>query len=239
MKAFLLEKYNEVLITGIIPAAWLVGIVCPVLKPGKSAREPTSYRPVSLTSAAGKLMEMTALARLEWIADLKGVFREQQSGFRRQRSTADSLADVVSTFEQARHDKEVAYLLLLDIKSAFDNLPHPAIDDAMDQLGVTGNLRQYIRAFLTNRSLKVRIGKTTSSPRPVETGVPQGSVLSPFLFNVVLATLPDCIPSELHYAVSIAVYADDVALWTHGPTDDAPAVRACLQAALEDRKSVV
>lgn len=124
-------------------------------------------------------MEMAVLARLEWIADLRGAFREQQSGFRRHRSTADSLADLVSMLEQARHDGEAAYVVLLDMKAAFDSLPHSVIDTALDRLGVSGHLRQYVRSFLSNRTLRVKVGRETSTPRRVAVGVPQGSVLRP------------------------------------------------------------
>lgn len=232
-QALLLELYNRVWRTGVMLREWLVSLVRPILKAGKPTGDPASYRPISLTSAAGKLMETVALARLEWIADLRGAFREQQSGFRRHRNTADSLADVVSMLEQARHEREAAYLLLLDMRSAFDSLPHPIIDAALGWLGVTGDLRRYVRAFLCNRTLRVRVGAETSLPRRVCTGVPQGSVLSPFLFNLVLAVLPDCIPTDLPYPVEVALYADDVALWCHGPPADAYVIRACLQRSLE------
>ncbi|XP_077541080.1 uncharacterized protein LOC144153302 [Haemaphysalis longicornis] len=229
----LLRLFNHAWTTGILPAAWLVGLVSPILKVGKPPSEPESYRPVSLTSTAGKVLEHVALARLQWIADQRAVFREQQSGFRRHRCTADSLGDVVSMLEQVRHDKEVAYLLLLDMKAAFDTVPHGAILEALDGLGVVGHLKAYVQAFLAGRTFRVKVGRATSSPRDVCSGVPQGGVLSPFLFNLVLAPLPDCIPAGLQYPVGMAVYADDIAIWTHRPTGENRRVRACLQTALD------
>lgn len=134
----LLQLFTQVWREGNLPPTWRVALVRPMLKVGRPPTEPASYRPVSLTSAAGKLMENTILARLQWIADRRGVFKEQQSGFRRHRCTADSLGDVVSMLEQARHDKEVAFLLLLDMKSAFDSVPHTVILDALDSIGFRG-----------------------------------------------------------------------------------------------------
>ncbi|KAH7937032.1 hypothetical protein HPB49_007549 [Dermacentor silvarum] len=58
--------------------------------------------------------------------------------------------------------------------------------------------------------------------------------LSPFLFNLALASLPSAIPADLRHRVCISVYADDVALWTRGPTRSLPAVRSCLQRALDE-----
>ncbi|KAH7940988.1 hypothetical protein HPB49_008736 [Dermacentor silvarum] len=101
--------------SGCLPEAWLMAVVVPVLKPRKSAKALTSYRPVSLTSAACKVLESVALARLEWIAQALDFFPEQQTGFRRHRCTADSIADVVSSLEDVRGSGEVALLVLLDV----------------------------------------------------------------------------------------------------------------------------
>ncbi|XP_075534470.1 uncharacterized protein LOC142568352 [Dermacentor variabilis] len=81
--------------------------------------------------------------------------------------------------------------------------------------------------------MRVRVGGAFSRPRAVGTGVPQGSVLSPFLFNLALARIPDYIPQFPTHEVRIAVYADDIALFASGPTSVGYAVRACVQRALD------
>ncbi|XP_077534764.1 uncharacterized protein LOC144146710 [Haemaphysalis longicornis] len=91
---------------------------------------------------------------------------------------------------------------------------HGAILEALDGMGVVGSLGGYIRTFLRDRTLRVRVGQATSSVRDIRSGVPQGSVLS------------------LRYPVEVAVYADDVALWTHGPTKYCHTVKRCLKDAL-------
>ncbi|XP_037501541.1 uncharacterized protein LOC119375435 [Rhipicephalus sanguineus] len=169
-------------------------------------------------------MEAVVLPRLRWIAGAMNFMPEQQTGFRRYRCTADSIADVVSTLDDARNRGDVALLVLLDVQSAFDGLPHVVIESALDALGVGGCLRRFITQFLTGRTLRVRVGRTTSSPRAVTSGVPQGSVLSPFLFNLVLAALPAAIPEDERYPTQCSIYADDEALWVHGPRRHLPAV---------------
>lgn len=232
MQPRLLQAYNEVWRTGRRPPSWNEALVVPILKPRKPAAELTSYRPVSLTSAAGKTMEAMALRRLRWITTATNAFPPEQSGFRPGRSTADSLADVVSTLEEARFLGEVGCLVLLDVRSAFDCLPHAPILDALRNLGVCGLMLSYVEAFLSDRTLRVRIGGTVSDPRPVTAGVPQGSVLSPFLFNLVLARLPDFIPCDTPCEVRVAIYADDIALFARGPTQRRPAVLASVQTAI-------
>ncbi|XP_037577106.1 uncharacterized protein LOC119459384 [Dermacentor silvarum] len=116
-------------------------------------------------------------ARLEWIAAQLQYFPEQQSGFRCQRCTADSISDVVATLEDAKATGDVAMLVLLDVKSAFDGLPHAVIKACLDRLGLSGCLRRFISAFLTGRTFRVRVGQELSEPRDITTGVPQGSIL--------------------------------------------------------------
>ncbi|XP_075744176.1 uncharacterized protein LOC142802971 [Rhipicephalus microplus] len=193
----------------------------------------SSYRPVSLTSAPCKVLEKVALERLEWIAGQLEFFPEQLTGFRRHRCTADSISDVVATLEDAKSCGDVAMLLLLDVESAFDSLPHEVVETSLDRLGVHGCLRSFVTAFLTGRTFRVRVGKETSKPRDITAGVPQGSVLSPFLFNLAMAGLPASLPTGTRFAARCSVYADDVALWARGPRRSIPAIRTSLQTALD------
>ncbi|KAH7949377.1 hypothetical protein HPB49_008669 [Dermacentor silvarum] len=232
-KERLLECFNTIWDTGVLPESWLVAVVTRILKSRKPAIALSSYRPVSLTSAACKAMERVALARLGWIAAQLQYFPEQQTGFRRQRCTADSISDVVATLEDAKATGDVAMLVLLDVKSAFDGLPHAVIEACLDRLGQSGCLRRFISAFLTGRTFRVRVGQELSEPRDITTGVPQGSVLSLFLFNMALAGLPASLPADPRFPVRCSIYADDVALWTRGPRKFMPSIRCSLQGALD------
>ncbi|KAH7941177.1 hypothetical protein HPB49_010675 [Dermacentor silvarum] len=166
----LLDCYNNIWWSGQVPEAWRTAIVAPILKSNKPANELSSYRPVSLTSAACKVMEAIALARLEWVARACGFLADQQTGFRRRRCTADSIADVVSTLEDARASGDLAMLLLIDVKGAFDGLPHAVVQHALDLLGIGGNLRRFLSSFLNDRTLRVRVGHARSTPQKYRGG---------------------------------------------------------------------
>ncbi|KAH7937061.1 hypothetical protein HPB49_007675 [Dermacentor silvarum] len=229
----LLEFFNDIWSTEDIPESWRGAVVAPILKPRKPATALCSYRPVSLTSAACKVLERVALARLEWIAAQLQFFPEQQSGFRCYRCTADSIADVVATLEDAKACGDVAMLVLLDVESAFDGLPHTVVEAAMDGLGIIGCLRGFVTAFLSGRTFRVRLGRELSEPRDITADVPQGSVLSPFLFNMALAGLPASLPAAARFPARCSIYADDVALWVRGLRRSIPAIRRSLQEALD------
>ncbi|KAH7973709.1 hypothetical protein HPB49_004060 [Dermacentor silvarum] len=164
----LLDAYNAVWRSGVIPREWSEAVVVPLLKNGKPPRDPASYRPVSLTSAAGKVLEAMALRRLEWIAAVLDILAAEQSGFRRLRASADSLADVVTTLEEAKHRGDASYLVLLDVMSAFDQLPHATILDALCAMGVSGRLLAYVGAFLSGRTMRVRVGGALTPSQPTK-----------------------------------------------------------------------
>ncbi|XP_070384135.1 uncharacterized protein [Dermacentor albipictus] len=162
-----------------------------------------------------------ALARLDWVARARGFLPDQQTGFRRRRCTADSIADMVSTLEDAKAGGDLVMLLLIDIQGAFESLPHAVVQQGLDLLGICGNLRGFLSPFLHNRTLRIRVGQSKSTPRPVAAGVPQGSVVSPFLFNLAIARLPAALPIEPHFPVQSSIYADDIALRRALDTADA------------------
>ncbi|XP_049518152.1 uncharacterized protein LOC125943281 [Dermacentor silvarum] len=151
----LLDAFNGVLRSGFPQQSWRCALVVPVLKRGKPPRSLASYRPVSLTSVPGKTMEAMALSRLQWIADIRGIFTPEQCGFRAHRSTADCFAAVVCMLEQASREGRAAYLPLLDVQSAFDFLPHATIISAVRSLGVEARLLAYVQALLTDRAERV------------------------------------------------------------------------------------
>ncbi|XP_075748175.1 uncharacterized protein LOC142814130 [Rhipicephalus microplus] len=176
----------------------------------------SSYRPVSLISAPCKMLEKVALGRLEWISGQLEFFPEQSTSFRRHRCTADSISDVVATVEDAKSCSDVTMLLLLDVESA------PTVFHM-----------SFVTAFLTSRTFRLRVGKNTSQPRGIIAGVPQGSVLSPFFFNMMMAGLPAFLPTGTSFPARCSVHADDVALWARVPRWSIPAIRRSLQAALD------
>ena len=78
------------------------------------------------------------------------------------------------------------------------------------EFGITDNMLKWIHNFLTDRKIQVRVGVQTSDPLNLENGCPQGSVLSPILFNVIINTLQESLEK---LTISLSQYADDAAVW--------------------------
>ena len=209
-KLTLLALYNKCLSTGNFPDSWKEAQVFTLLKPGKPASDPSSYRPISLTPHAGKLFEQILKARLNLFLEKNDVIPKEQSGFRQARSTTDNLAYLTEKMKKALRTKyQGMYCTFFDIKKAFDRVWHKKLLSKLAEIGVSGNMYNIIKSFLSNRKMCVRYGNSTSKYHNIDMGVPQGAVLSPTLFTVMLHDILDKV--ELH-GNKIMLYADDIAL---------------------------
>ncbi|KAL3245812.1 hypothetical protein MRX96_058336 [Rhipicephalus microplus] len=132
--------------------SWHSAVVVAALKRGKPSRELKSFRPISLTSEAGKTMNV-AFQWLQWLTAPRSVFECEQCDFGPGRATAVCLGAVVSALEQTLYDGEMAILLLLEVQSAFVSLPYAYIISAVRALCVEGELLNYVQAFLTGRDV--------------------------------------------------------------------------------------
>ena len=90
-KSVVLKLFNKTWTEGTLPKAWKLATITPVLKPGKKANEPKSYRPISLTSCLGKLCERILNSRLYWWLESSGRISNLQAGFRSKARTEDQL----------------------------------------------------------------------------------------------------------------------------------------------------
>ncbi|KAH7965289.1 hypothetical protein HPB49_005914 [Dermacentor silvarum] len=130
----------------------------PALRGGKSHSAPGAegITPQMLRNLAARQYAIgaIALARLDWVARARGFLADQKTEFWRRRSTAHFIADVVSTLADAKARGDVVLLVWIDIQGAFDSLLHPVIRQALDLLGINGNLRRFLMSFLHGRTLR-------------------------------------------------------------------------------------
>ncbi|KAF2346960.1 Reverse transcriptase domain, partial [Trinorchestia longiramus] len=110
-----------------VPPGWKWGIWIPILKPGKDPEQVSSYRPICLLSCIGKLMERTIQRRLEYWVDSNNLLLGEQAGFRRGKSTMESLLIAKDFIANTFSRKQICVTVYLDLDSAYDSVWHERI----------------------------------------------------------------------------------------------------------------
>ena len=210
--AVVLHLFNVVFCRQMFPVRWKTAIVVPLPKPGKDPKIATNYRPISLTCCLCKLLEKIINHRLMWYLERGGHIVPAQSGFRRGRSTTDNLVSLESDLQNALFRRDHTVAVFFDLRKAYDTAWRRGILQNLFSYGLRGNLPIFVRNFLADRTLRVRIGDTLSDVFPLHEGVPQGSVLSCTCFLIAINSVATYIPAN----VSSSIYVDDIVIYASG-----------------------
>lgn len=207
----LLKFYNFIWNSGTLPKAWTISFLVPILKPGKDPLFAVSFRPICLTSTVFKTMQRMVVERLSWIIEEKGFLTNNQYGFRKRRSTTDCLLilenAILKSFELKHHFVAVFF----DIEKAYDRTWRDSILQTLYDWGFRGQMLHFIRNFLNNRSFQVILENSKSALFEQANGVPQGEILSVYLFLISINSVAKYIPSNIDFLL----YADDLTLFVH------------------------
>ena len=154
-------------------------------------------------------MEKIVNARMVWYLETKGILAAQQYGYRKFRSTTDALVRLETYIRNAFARKEHVYAVFFDMEKAYDTAWRGGILRSMHGAGLRGNLPQFVKGFLSNRKMNVRVGGMLSDEFEQYEGVPQGSVLSCTCFALAINDLPNVLPAY----VDSSLYVDDFAIF--------------------------
>ena len=216
-KLFLLQTFNDLFCNQLFPDHWKESTVIALLKPGRARQDANNYRPIALTSCLGKLLERMISKRLSFILEHHRLLTKFQSGFRKHHSTVDHLIRLESDIRKGYKKKQHTSVIFLDIKNAYDMVFRPALLHKIHQLGIRGHLAHYLGNFLSGtRRFRLKHRSIFSNFYETETGLPQGSCLSPILFNIMINDLFHDIPQ----GISFSLFADDSAIWFTSPDFD-------------------
>lgn len=199
--------FNACLKVAYFPVAWKYALVIPILKRGKNPNCVKSYRPISLLPVLSKLFEKIIKVRIDRFLQSTNLIPKEQFGFRNGHSTVHQLYRVSRDITQALSSKNSVGMITLDIEKAFDAVWHDGLIFKLFTFGFPLYLVKLIRSFLTNRYFSVKVNLTISSRRIIPAGVPQGSPLSPTLFNIYTSDIP------VDNTCQLAIFADDTGLY--------------------------
>ena len=194
--------FYRIFSSGCIPDLLKTAFIIPIHKGGSRA-SPANFRPVSLTSHLIKTLERIVRVSLVRNLEMNNKLNPNQHGFRNRRSCLSHLLE--------HHDQVLSYLeegynvdsIYLDFSKAFDKVDIGILSHKMKALGITGKLGKWIHDFLTNRKQFILVNGDKSKPSKVKSGVPQGTVLGPILFLILINDIDDEVASK------VSLFADD------------------------------
>jgi endonuclease/exonuclease/phosphatase family metal-dependent hydrolase len=221
------STFNKCLELGYFPTRWKEAKVIAIPKPGKNLKLPTNYRPISLLSCIGKLFEKVALERLSDHEEQNKIFIQEQFGFVKQRGTVQQVLRITQKATINFNKNKSTGLVLLDLEKAFDSVWHDGLLHKLLSNRYPNYLIKLMSSFLCDRSAFVETKGEKSTQYPIPAGVPQGSLLSPHLFNIFVNDIPT------PHNCEIAMFADDTGLICDVPWKNAKSITKTLTGALE------
>jgi hypothetical protein len=173
---YLLSLLNKFFISGTIPK-----ILKKCLQVALPKSSPGDFRPITLMNCILKIYEKLIYNRIYPIMD--PFIPTQQFGFRKNRSSSDQAANLIMNIERHRSNNLYCGVIFIDIKKAFDRIDRKIILDDLKQFGFSGMTLAAIKALINDNEYRVLFEDSISSEYTSEAGCPQGSILSPLLWN--------------------------------------------------------
>ena len=210
---------------GYMPGILKLQLILPQHKSGALKSKPSSFRPISLTSQISKLMEKILKNNIISHLENNNLLGKFQFGFRSGRSCLASLLGYYEKILECVEDGGNIDSLFLDFEKAFDKVDHGLLCHRLREKGIMYNTGTWIHNFLSNRFQYVLANGKLSDKQPITSGVPQGSVLGPILFLLIIDTI-----GEIDENITIACFADDSKLFYQiNNIDDAAYFQECIE----------
>ncbi|UYV71893.1 hypothetical protein LAZ67_9000960 [Cordylochernes scorpioides] len=214
------QLYNSVMTTGKYPAIWTNSTIHPIFKNGYK-NSPSNYRGIALISNVSKLFTSILRSRLEEWVEGRRVIPENQAGFRKERSCIDHIFTLTTLIQLSlRKKRGKLYVFFVDLRKAFDTVPHSLLWKKLYNLGISYQFISTIKSYYEQATIAIRWKGSFTESIKINSGVLQGEPLSPLLFILFIMDLIEIynnsdLPSvnlpefgDIH----LLLYADDIAI---------------------------
>ena len=199
--------FNKSITQNRIPEIWKTAKITLIPKKQENKSDPNSYRPISVSSCAGKILERVICSRLYYFLESNKLLTKNQSGFRKHRRTSDNLFFMTQKVAESFNRGKSVCALFFDISKAFDKVWHDGLVYKLIKLNVPPYLVMFIISFLNRRSFRVFVDGHLSGSEEIRAGVPQGAPLSPILFSIYINDVPQKNVSNVSQSL---LFADDL-----------------------------
>ena len=197
--------FNMALEHSIFPSVWKKARVIPLYKKG-DMHQPCNYRPISLLSKVSKVFERIIHKHLHNYMLDNHLLYPLQSGFLPNNSTVYQLLEIYHNICINRENKKNTCFVFCDVSKAFDKVWHAGLLTKLQAYGISGQIFSLLKNYLSDRKQLVFVNSSCSDYLETTAGVPQGSVLGPFLFLIFINDIVDNL-------VSVArLFADDTSM---------------------------
>ena len=197
---------NKSIHSGVFPKKLKIAKVIALHKKGEKSLF-SNYRPISLLPCFSKVFERILHDQIYSFFEINKLFSETQFGYRKKHSTDHA---AITLFEKIinRLDKGFhSYVIFMDLSKAFDTIDHRTLIRKLCKYNFSHSAMNLITSYLTDRNQFVHYRGINSDLRPLNTGVPQGSILGPLLFIIYINDL-----SKASTLFETLTYADDSTL---------------------------
>jgi len=201
--------FNYSVQNGVIPDEWKCSNIVPIPKSSHKALA-CNYRQISLLSTVSKILEKHIYNLVFAHVETSCPLSPSQWGFLPGRSTGSALLTVTDECHRILEQSVEVGAIFLDIKKAFDTVPHRPLLNKLSDMGLHPHILQWLGSYLQNRLQRVVVNGVASNSLPVLSGVSQGSVLGPLIF---LVYINDVLQIDLSLGARLVLYADDMLLY--------------------------